>query len=434
MNLSLSSRMLLGRFLTRSGDQAWDFAVPLVLLKILPGELKLAALYYLMIRLASVIFLPYLSTFIDHFDRFKACRYGIYFQFLGVLIGLGSVWRLSALSILEPNITSPDFIFAFLILVVGGMISSLGSTFMDIAIANDLVPSSFQGDSLTKFNGRLRQVDLFTEVTSPILAGLLLMIETQTWSLLGFALVALWNILSFFPEYGLLKSIFNERPDLLHKKARAKEMIQPFFSQLTKGWRTFFQEPVALAVLAYALLWLSVLSPHGVLLTAFLKDAWMMPEWIIGSFRGAGALFGLAATVLFPIAVRKWKVKKASLLFLGFQGLTLIFGYLLFLRGDQFGQLGFLTLILFSRIGLYGFSLGEMQIRQEGIQENVRGEVNGFANALTSLATLGLFASGVILPTTEDFRYLILSSVAFVVIAFLIFVYWIQKFKFSTRN
>ncbi len=419
--------MLLGRFLTRSGDHAWDFAVPLVLLKILPGELRLAALYYLLIRLASVIFLPYLTTFIDHFDRFKACRYGIFFQFIGVLIGLGSVWKLSGLSLQEPNITSPDFIFTFLILVTGGMISSLGSTFMDIAIANDLVPSSFKDDALTKFNGRLRQVDLFTEVTSPILAGLLLMIETQDWGLLGFALVALWNILSFFPEYSLLKSIFKERPDLLHKKVRAKEMISPFFSQLTKGWRTFFKEPVALAVLAYAMLWLSVLSPHGVLLTAFLKDGWMMPEWIIGSFRGAGALFGLAATVLFPIAVRKWKLKKASLLFLGFQGLTLLLGYMFFLRGDHFGQLGFLTLILFSRIGLYGFSLGEMQIRQVGIQENVRGEVNGFANALTSIATLGLFASGVILPTTEDFRFLVLASVLSVVIAFLVFLYWARR-------
>jgi hypothetical protein len=75
-------------------------------------------------------------------------------------------------------------------------------------------------------------------------------------------------------------------------------------------------------------------------------------------------------------------VKKASLAFLSFQATVLIVGFCLFLRGDQYGQFGFLTLILFSRIGLYGFSLGEMQIRQTSIDPSARGEVNGFANAL----------------------------------------------------
>ena len=51
---SLGSKTLLGRLLTRSGDQAWDFVVPLVLLKLLPGELRVAAIYYLLVRLAHV--------------------------------------------------------------------------------------------------------------------------------------------------------------------------------------------------------------------------------------------------------------------------------------------------------------------------------------------------------------------------------------------
>lgn len=436
MALSLSNRMLLGRLLTRSGDQAWDFAVPLVLLKILPGELRIAALYYLVVRFVLVVFLPKLTSLIDKIDRFNAAKLGIILQLIGVIIGLVSIFAFSFVNTTEPMLGRTPFILSFLFLIIGGILSSLGSSFMDISIANDLVPSSFQGDTLTKFNSHLRQVDLFTEVASPILAGLLLVVEWNSRALAGFFFVGIWNIISFFPEYLLLKSIFRERPDLHHKKIQIQaSTTKPSFFQLFRGWRTFFREPVSLAVLAYAILWLSVLSPHGVLLTAYLKDAWKLPEWIIGSFRGAGALFGLASTILFPRGVRKWGLKQASLIFLGFQSLTLIAGYILFLQNEFWGQMGFLLLILFSRIGLYGFSLGEMQIRQEGIREEVRGEVNGFANALTGVATLGLFASGVILPSTEDFQILILSSVVFVVIAFLIFLFWIKtKARLELKN
>ncbi len=427
-SLSLSSRMLLGRLLTRSGDQAWDFAVPLVLLQLLPGELRIAALYYLLIRIATVFFLPHLTQRIDYVDRLKASQIGVFLQLIGVAFGFASILAIALTS--GHNFQSLQFVSIFSLLVISGVMSQLGSTFMDISIANDLVPSSFEGEGLSIFNSRLRQVDLFTEVASPVAAGALLLLTSQQWPVLGFSLIALWNVLSFFPEYGILKSIFNERPDLRSKPIRMDSASQKgIFSQIKKGWSSFFREPVALVVVAYALLWLSVLSPHGVLLTAYLKDGWNLPELTIGIFRGLGAIFGLLATVLFPIVVKKMSVNQASLLFLAFQAVTLIFAYVLFLSADGFGQIGFLVLILLSRIGLYGFSLGEMQIRQTGILPGVRGEVNGFASALTALATIGLFTAGVALPSTDQFKYLVLSSVSFVIVALIIYGIWIHRQK-----
>lgn len=422
----LSSRMLLGRLLTRSGDQAWDFAVPLVLLQLLPGELRIAALYYLLIRIATVFFLPNLTRKIDHIDRLRASQIGIFLQLIGVVVGFASVLAIALTN--NHNFQSFEFVLIFISLVVSGVISQLGSTFMDISIANDLVPSSFEGESLSKFNSRLRQVDLFTEVASPVAAGELLLLASQNLPVLGFCLIALWNVVSFFPEYIILKSIFNERPDLKNKSIKIDSASQEgIFSQIKNGWSSFFREPVALVVLAYALLWFSVLSPHGVLLTAYLKDGWNLPELTIGVFRGLGAVFGLLATVLFPIVVKKLSINRASFLFLTFQAVTLIFAYVLFLSADSFGQIGFLALILLSRIGLYGFSLGEMQIRQTGILPGVRGAVNGFANALTALATIGLFAAGVALPSTEQFKYLVLSSVGFVIIALVVYGLWYRR-------
>lgn len=424
--LSHYTRMLLGRLLTRSGDQAWDFAVPIVLLQIFPGELRVAALYYLLVRMVIVLFLPRLSQLIDQMDRLKAARFGILMQLIGVIFGYGGVLVLESLD--THIVLSPKFVLSFILLIFGGIISQLGSTFMDISVANDLVPSVFKGEELAKFNSHLRQMDLFTEVVSPVVAGAILLVSSSHWPLVGFSTIVLWNVISFFPEYALLKSIFVDRPDLKNKSLRLEKLKEKnIISHLRSGWKSFWKEPVAMVVLAYAFLWISVLSPHGVLLTAYLKDGWRVPELLIGVFRGAGALFGLLATVMFPIALKKMSVEKSSLVFLGFQAVTLGTGYILFLRGDWVGQIGFLVMILFSRIGLYGFSLGEMQIRQTVIEIEKRGEVNGFANALTVLATIGLFGVGVALPSTDDFKILVFSSVVSVFLAFMIYGFWYRK-------
>ena len=417
----------MGRFLTRSGDQAWDFAVPLVLLKLLPGELRVAAIYYLLVRLAHVLVFPKLASVIDRVSRFRAAKLGITFQLIGVVIGAAVIEAFGSLGARAEN---PYSVILLMALVLGGVLSGLGSSFMDVSIANDLVPSGLAKEELADFNGRLRQIDLFTEVASPIAAGLLLLIETPAAPLLGFHLVALWNVLSFFPEYALLRSIFRSRPDLEAKKLDVPRASKAsLFVKLTGGWRAFFREPVAPAAFAYALLWLSVLSPHGVLLTAFLKDGWKLPEWAIGLFRGAGAVFGLMATALYPWVTRRLGLIAGARAFIVYQACMVVVALVCFAAGGLTGQIGFLCCILASRIGLYGFSLGEMQIRQEVIRPEVRGEVNGFASALTGVATLGLYAAGALLPATGDFVWLVGGSVTFVALGAVLFTFWSRTMR-----
>ncbi len=423
--LSLQPKILIGRLLTRSGDQAWDFAVPLVLLKIFPDQLRVAALYFFLVKLLSVVLLPRLAALIDRWSRLKAARAGILLQFVGVVIGAGSIYGLFMVSDGPFGWSNPQTLTLFIALIFGGLLSGLGSTFMDIAIANDLVPSGLREEELTTFNSSLRQIDLFTEVTAPVLAGLLLTLD-HPFVLLGFSLVALWNVISFFPELYLLQSIFRDRPDLIVKEIETSPQTKKtMWQKLSGGWSAFFKEPVALVAIAYAFLWLSVLSPHGVLLAAYLKDGWRLPEWAIGLFRGAGAFFGLFSTVVFPWAEKRWGLLNASRNFIVYQALTLIVALVFFLTGGLSGQIGFLVFILFSRVGLYGFSLGEMQIRQIGIGPSVRGEVNGFATALTGVATLALYGSGTLLPATEDFKILIVGSVGFVIVGCLVYGAWL---------
>lgn len=427
---SISFKILLGRFLTRSGDQAWEFAVPLTLLHIFPGQIRIAATYYLVVKLLNVLITPKLSRIVDQKSRIKVAYAGVSLQLVGVLFGAGCLVLLNLLNLVESNMSIGRMIFLFAVLGVTGLLSSLGSTLMDISIASDLVPSVIDKQNLAVFNSRMSQVDLFTEVVSPLLAGLLLTITHPTIALVGFLLVALWNLISFFPELMLLRSIFKMRPDLLKLETSIAVTVQEsMWQQLKTGWASFFKQPVAIPVVAYALLWLSVLSPHGVLLTSYLKDAWNMPELIIGSFRGLGALFGLVSTIIFPVVIGKFGLLKGSRYLILFQSVMLLIGLGFFLVPSAVGQYGFLIFILFSRIGLYGFSLGEMQIRQLGIPSHQRGEVNGFAHALTGIATLMLFVFGALIPSTSQFSILIFGSVGFVVLGAVLFLAWKPKIQ-----
>jgi iron-regulated transporter 1 len=192
---------------------------------------------------------------------------------------------------------------------------------------------------------------------------------------------------------------------------------------IVSGWRDFRRQPAALSMAAYALLWLTILSPHGVLLAAWLKTEWGMSEAAIGIFRGLGAVFGLAATLVFPRVLRRFGLVGAARLFIIAEAICLIGAGLALYLGKPFFTL-FAALILFSRIGLYGFSLGETEIRQVTIAPSVRGRVNGFASALTSLATLGVYGAGTLLGDAAEYPLLVYGSVAFVCCGALVFTFW----------
>ncbi len=427
---SFATKLLISRGLTRSGDQAWDFAVPITLLTIFPGQLRLAAIYFLLTQIFLVLLLPRVASLIDSRSRIAAVRIGIGLQLCGVVLGSFSLYTLYLFSQDKLPLSNPSTLLTCAVLIFSGVLSTIGASFMNISIANDLVPSGFTESELSKFNSRLRQVDLLTEVFSPIIAGTILLFATENNPLLGFLIIAAWNIVSFFPEYGFLRSIFQMRPDLVDKSVQVSAIARmPMFKRLSNGWASFFKEPVAPVVAVYALLWLSVLSPHGVLLTVFLKDGWNLPEAIIGTFRGLGALFGLAATLIFPWVVAKFKLIPGARLFLTFQSVSVVLALICFFMGGSVGQMGFLGFILLSRIGLYGFSLGEMQVRQIGIRPEMRGEINGFANGLTALATLMLYLIASLLPTAKEFSVLVVGSCLAVLVATLLFWFWSVRQK-----
>ena len=368
--------------------------------------------------------MPYIGRYLDRITRKKSLILGIGCQIIAVAITAVIITFFGS-EIGELNRTG------FIFLVFFGFLSSIGTNIMDIAVASDLVPAALPSERLPHFNSRLRQLDLLTEVTSPVLAGAFLLMSFSWAPLFGFYLIVLWNVISFYPEYFFLKSILDSHPGLNKKKVISQNLKKTLFAKLISGWAIFIRQPVSHLIFTYSLLWISVLSPHGVLLTAFLKGGWSLPEPIIGTFRALGAFFGLAATIIYPRLHNKLGLAKTTKAFISFQAIMVILALFSFFSGGYTAQICFLIFILLSRIGLYGFSLGETESRQILIPENLRGEINGVASSLTSLATLILFGFGILFSSAENFKYLICISVVCVSIATIYIHFTFSKLKLT---
>ena len=83
--MSNQIKILLSRFLTRFGDQAWDFAIPLVLISLFPGQLQNVAGYYLVSKIAQFFINPIVLRWIDHLPRLRVYQLGIGSQTISVL-------------------------------------------------------------------------------------------------------------------------------------------------------------------------------------------------------------------------------------------------------------------------------------------------------------------------------------------------------------
>lgn len=422
--MSTEAKILLSRLLTRSGDQAWSFAVPIVLIQVLSGHSQAVFAYFFLTFLGGFLLMPYVGRMIDRSARKRAIQVGIIGQLLGVGLAYGAMRLIARYAHISGQSIDPAMLGLIACLLGASLIGNLGSSMTDIAIASDIAPSIIPPERLASFNSRLRQLDLFTEVASPIAAGILLASFDEKASLWGFGLIALWNILSFFPEYFLIQSVLLQHPSLLRGRIDSRSERPSVPAKLLAGWSEFKAQPIAVVMICYSLLWLSVLSPHGVLLTAFLKNGWQLSESVIGIFRGLGAIFGLIATLLYPWVVARYQLLDGAKKFICFQALTVAVAVPLFFIPANWAKFGFLLLILLSRIGLYGFSLAEGQMRQIHIPEGRRGTVNGTATALNNLATLLLLGLGTLFSSPDTFFVLVLVSCAAVLFAAIAVATW----------
>ena len=183
----------------------------------------------------------------------------------------------------------------------------------------------------------MRRIDLTCKLLSPIVAGVLLV---HTASLLpslednmagGFVatvFVALWNLVSFFGELGLLVIVYRLLPALATKELRGSsegregddeegetkpparrrgacpklcKMLAKLagpYKTLRNGWGIFWRQEINVVGFSMASIYLTVLGMSGVTTTYLLTQG--VSSDFVGIFQGVGGVIGIGGTLAYP--------------------------------------------------------------------------------------------------------------------------------------
>jgi MFS family permease len=169
----------------------------------------------------------------------------------------------------------------------------------------------------------MTNIDLLCAMTGPILAGWLLEVfskatsDENTCSIrAGFFVIGMLNVISFVPELFLLQRVYQFCPALQYRQHQKKEEAKnerteqvtttdetgALVKQCDNLWLILWSHPSGLPLLSLSLafLYLTALSPNGVVLTAYLVSIGLSPT-CVGFFRSIGSLSGVVGIAIFSV-------------------------------------------------------------------------------------------------------------------------------------
>lgn len=466
--------ILLSTTASRFGSRTWEFATPLLLLEWSPGSLAAPAALGLTCAIFRLIVSPMLGRLADgKWNRMTTVWVGASMQAAGCLISVGALyfWNTFAASQMSR-------IASLAIVILAGVIETLGAQLSSVAVKKEWVPIVFEeADNITVtqqeealierrkkhlfhltlpdhvtlsfMNTTMTNIDLMSAMFGPVLAGYVLEVLSGTDGSLqrGFAVIALINAMSFVPELILLRRVYLSCPQLQQKHQTAPKTSSntndTSINVDKSPWLIWYSHPSGLPLLTVSLasLYLTALSPAGVVLTAYLVSTGLSPT-ALGVFRGAGALSGVLGVTLFSlfrkceaehpsmsnedthfVSVSIERLRCVSLAFLMLEVAAVLVAAVAYsfcnaiyisdtpesstvesgTRLMPWPMFVFLSAIVISRAGLYSFDVGVLEIEQYIVDERYRNAVGSVEGALCSLAEMGMYVMSIILPNPDLF-------------------------------
>eukprot|EP00048_Salpingoeca_helianthica_P019486 m.244934 g.244934 ORF g.244934 m.244934 type:complete len:611 (+) comp34197_c0_seq1:92-1924(+) len=433
-------RLYVSHTLAAWGDRMWDFAIALFMIEIWPSSILMAAVYGLCSTATIVLLGPVAGNFVDTHPRLTSVRLSTFGQNLMVLVCMVAVIIVLGM---DKTTLGPLFWVLIVIIVTTGAAADLFALLGTLAVEKDWVLVVCGADSqlLAHTNAVLRRIDLTCSVVAPLVVGVIMTYVSTTVSAIA---IGSWNLALAFPEYILLIRVYGHypalrqlKPAMLAERTRKSLLHEMFdqFAALSNGWRVYFRQEIALAALALAMLYCTVLSFHAIM-TAYVFFRGL-DEWILSLARGCAAVFGVAATFIFPPMHRNLGLvttgQIASVIQLLALGLALASPFVTDTsQGNcdgaadhdaciQSRNLEIILLcvgVIISRVGLWLFDLAVSQMLQERVPEAMLATVNGVQGAMQSILDMFAFVLGIIFSAPGDWRILVVISVGFVFGAF----------------
>nr|XP_006006098.2 PREDICTED: solute carrier family 40 member 1-like isoform X1 [Latimeria chalumnae] len=338
--------MYLGHVLSTWGDRMWHFAVSLFLVELYGNNLLLTAIF----GLAKSSFLIFcgalIGNWVDTNLRLKVVQVALVIQNLSValcavVLMVLLIYKAQISSLWGGWLTVP----CYALVIIIGVIAELASTAMSISIQRDWIVVVAGGSGkLAGMNSTIRQIDLFSKLLSPIAVGQIMAFIS---SKIGCAFIAGWNVFSMGVEYWLFHKVYKMIPALAKKNVR-RQKLQGQISDEAKresitsaaavleggptitnhdikkkevdddesvnillhpvkilhdGWLAYYKQPIFLAAVGLAFLYMTVLGFDGI--TTGYAYSQGINSSVLSIMVALSALTGLLGTVFFTV-MRKY--------------------------------------------------------------------------------------------------------------------------------
>lgn len=443
--------LLCSRASSAIGWRAWEFAAALVLFDLYPTSLSLVATFGLADTLVQAVTGPALGRYVDRTERYRSAV--IMYAIQHTLVTVSCLAAAGAF--LFPPDSAGRLGLAALV-IVSGVLAGAGATGSALSVEQVWVVAlcGSEGAALTSLNSKMRAVDLAALLLAPLAAAAVLQYAGSWIFVLAFAA---YSVASFFPEALLLrvagaamversatpgpanattaetgdtegvKDAPMMRPSGSGPRALCLRIVEPLF--------LYARQPSAPFMLALAILYFTVLSFHGVM-TAYLQ-AEGSSDVVISAFRGAGAVFGLLSTAIFPCAAPRISLPVLAAASVIFQLVFITLGAmplaLNVLPSRSTLLYAFQGGTAVSRLGLWLADLAITQLTQETSAAPVLGAVQGTQRSICAVFELLSYVATLVFAQPAQFPVLMFGSLVAVAVSAAICVHYALAQQHSRR-
>ncbi|OTA68417.1 hypothetical protein K449DRAFT_450633, partial [Hypoxylon sp. EC38] len=257
---------------------------------------------------AIVLTVP-VGTWIDTANRLTVVRTSILGQRISVAASCAIFWVL----LQRPGLSNRTVYGFFAVTVVFACVEKLCAGMNLVSVEKDWVVVITEGNEAARrtMNARMRRIDLFCKLLGPLAIALIAAASVPVAVYITLAM----NLASVLVEYICIEMVFRRVPTLRRSSVQLRlaqrsrltplQWIQQMVSRILmiSSSRLYFGHPAAIPSFALSLLYFTVFSFSGQMLTYLLASN--INLWQVGIIRGVSTAFELSATLIEPRLMKR---------------------------------------------------------------------------------------------------------------------------------
>ncbi|KAE8167447.1 Ferroporti-1 [Aspergillus tamarii] len=412
-------RLYISHFLSTWNSRVFEFGAVLYLASIYPGTLLPMSVYALSRGVAAILLAPAVGNYIDTGNRLQVVRVSIGSVLQRIVVAASCViFYLLALGL--PILSEMDNIL-LVALALLACVEKLCSIMNLVSIERDW-------ETITNAS----KIDLICKLIGPLAIALVDGLSTKIAILFTLGM----NICSVVVEYFSIARVYNEVPELQQPKTKASlddsstesdqqngvARLWNYCHRIThkavRDFASYFRHPVFLPSFAGALLYMTVLSFAGQMVTWLLSTGYDSMQ--VGIARTLAVAFEVLATWIAPWLMGRIGPTRAGLWLANWQIASLVAGISIFWMFPNLPLISASGLVggtIMSRVGLRGFDLCVQILVQEGVEAENRGNFSSIEAAWQNAFEIGSYISTIIFSQPDQFGWPALISIITVGIA-----------------